>query len=64
VALLGWAKGNFASKVVIGDGNAELTHEADGGLVESQPTSSDNDLTLPDTESCHSYMDLQNKKIL
>jgi electron transfer flavoprotein beta subunit len=31
-ALLGWAQGTFASKVVIGDGSAEVTREVDGGL--------------------------------
>ncbi len=30
-ALLGWAQGTFASKVVIGDGEAEVTREVDGG---------------------------------
>src|SRR5690606_18667751 len=31
-ALLGWAQGTFASKVVIGDGKAKVTREVDGGL--------------------------------
>ncbi|MBL8658138.1 MAG: electron transfer flavoprotein subunit beta/FixA family protein [Rhodospirillales bacterium] len=31
-ALLGWAQGTFASKVVLGDGKAEVTREVDGGL--------------------------------
>ncbi len=31
-ALLGWPQGTFASKVVFGDGAAELTREIDGGL--------------------------------
>ena len=31
-ALLGWAQGTFASKLVIGDGNVEVTREVDGGL--------------------------------
>ena len=31
-ALLGWAQGTFASKVVLGDGTAEVTREVDGGL--------------------------------
>ncbi|MGE5514195.1 MAG: electron transfer flavoprotein subunit beta/FixA family protein [Bacteroidota bacterium] len=31
-ALLGWSQGTFASKVVIGDGSAEVTREVDGGL--------------------------------
>ncbi|AZO80083.1 MULTISPECIES: electron transfer flavoprotein subunit beta/FixA family protein [unclassified Bosea (in: a-proteobacteria)] len=31
-ALLGWPQGTFASKVVIGDGSAEVTREVDGGL--------------------------------
>lgn len=31
-ALLGWPQGTFASKVVIGDGAAEVTREVDGGL--------------------------------
>lgn len=31
-ALLGWGQGTFASKVVIGDGEAEVTREVDGGL--------------------------------
>jgi electron transfer flavoprotein beta subunit len=31
-ALLGWAQGTFASKVVLGDGSAEVTREVDGGL--------------------------------
>jgi electron transfer flavoprotein beta subunit len=30
-ALLGWPQGTFASKVVIGDGSAEVTREVDGG---------------------------------
>lgn len=30
--LLGWAQATFASKVVIGDGKAEVTREVDGGL--------------------------------
>ena len=31
-ALLGWAQGTFASKVVIGDGKVDVTREIDGGL--------------------------------
>ena len=31
-ALLGWAQGTFASKVVIGDGKVDVTREVDGGL--------------------------------
>ncbi len=31
-ALLGWAQGTFASKVVIGDGTVDVTREIDGGL--------------------------------
>jgi electron transfer flavoprotein beta subunit len=31
-ALLGWSQGTFASKVVLGDGSAEVTREVDGGL--------------------------------
>ncbi|GMQ90312.1 MAG: electron transfer flavoprotein subunit beta/FixA family protein [Gammaproteobacteria bacterium] len=31
-ALLGWPQGTFASKLVIGDGRAEVTREVDGGL--------------------------------
>ena len=31
-ALLGWPQGTFASKVVLGDGKAEVTREVDGGL--------------------------------
>ena len=31
-ALLGWPQGTFASKVVLGDGKAEVTREIDGGL--------------------------------
>jgi electron transfer flavoprotein beta subunit len=31
-ALLGWSQGTFASKVVLGDGAAEVTREVDGGL--------------------------------
>ncbi|MCV9936446.1 electron transfer flavoprotein subunit beta/FixA family protein [Boseaceae bacterium BT-24-1] len=31
-ALLGWPQGTFASKVVIGDGSADVTREVDGGL--------------------------------
>jgi len=31
-ALLGWAQGTFASKLVIADGNALVTREVDGGL--------------------------------
>ena len=31
-ALLGWAQGTFASKIVLGDGTAEVTREVDGGL--------------------------------
>jgi electron transfer flavoprotein beta subunit len=31
-ALLGWPQATFASKVVIGAGNAEVTREVDGGL--------------------------------
>ena len=31
-ALLGWAQGTFASKVVIGDGSVEVTREVDGGM--------------------------------
>jgi electron transfer flavoprotein beta subunit len=30
--LLGWAQATFASKLVIGDGEAEVTREIDGGL--------------------------------
>ncbi len=30
--LLGWCQATFASKVVIGDGTAEITREVDGGL--------------------------------
>ena len=30
-ALLGWGQGTFASKLVIGDGSAEVTREVDGG---------------------------------
>ena len=39
-ALLGWGQGTFASKVVVGEGSAEVTREVDGG---SQTVS----LTLP-----------------
>ena len=31
-ALLGWAQGTFASKIVLGEGTAEVTREVDGGL--------------------------------
>ncbi len=31
-ALLGWAQGTFASKLVIEDGSAVVTREVDGGL--------------------------------
>jgi electron transfer flavoprotein beta subunit len=31
-ALLGWGQGTFASKIVIGDANVEVTREVDGGL--------------------------------
>ncbi len=31
-ALLGWAQGTFASKVVLGDGKVDVTREVDGGL--------------------------------
>ncbi len=31
-ALLGWAQGTFASKVVVGEGTVEVTREIDGGL--------------------------------
>src|SRR5882672_2234900 len=31
-ALLGWAQGTFASKIVLADGKAEVTREVDGGL--------------------------------
>ncbi len=31
-ALLGWAQGTFASKIELGDGNASVTREVDGGL--------------------------------
>ena len=31
-ALAGWAQGTFASKLVLGDGSAEVTREVDGGL--------------------------------
>ena len=31
-ALLGWPQATFASKLVIADGNAEVTREVDGGL--------------------------------
>ena len=31
-ALLGWAQGTFASKIVLGDGEADVTREVDGGL--------------------------------
>ncbi|MBI1777395.1 MAG: electron transfer flavoprotein subunit beta/FixA family protein [Proteobacteria bacterium] len=31
-ALLGWAQGTFASKLVLGDGKLEVTREVDGGL--------------------------------
>ena len=31
-ALNGWGQGTFASKLVIGDGQAEVTREVDGGL--------------------------------
>jgi electron transfer flavoprotein beta subunit len=30
-ALLGWGQGTFASKVVVGEGSAEVTREVDGG---------------------------------
>jgi electron transfer flavoprotein beta subunit len=31
-ALLGWAQGTFASKLVLGEGSADVTREIDGGL--------------------------------
>ncbi len=31
-ALLGWGQGTFASKVVVGDGEVDVTREGDGGL--------------------------------
>ncbi|MBE9557290.1 MAG: electron transfer flavoprotein subunit beta/FixA family protein [Proteobacteria bacterium] len=31
-ALLGWGQATFASKIVLGDGDAEVTREIDGGL--------------------------------
>lgn len=31
-ALLGWSQATFASKIVLGDGEAEITREIDGGL--------------------------------
>lgn len=31
-ALLGWSQATFASKIVVGDGSAEVTREVDGGL--------------------------------
>ncbi|CAN7289466.1 electron transfer flavoprotein subunit beta/FixA family protein [Phyllobacterium sp. LjRoot231] len=31
-ALLGWSQGTFASKVELGEGNAKVTREVDGGL--------------------------------
>jgi electron transfer flavoprotein beta subunit len=31
-ALLGWGQGTFASKVVVGDGEVDVTREVDGGL--------------------------------
>jgi electron transfer flavoprotein beta subunit len=31
-ALLGWSQATFASKLVIGDGSAQVTREVDGGL--------------------------------
>src|SRR5476651_2296634 len=31
-ALTGWAQGTFASKVVIGDGQVDVTREVDGGM--------------------------------
>lgn len=31
-ALLGWSQATFASKIVLGDGEAEVTREIDGGL--------------------------------
>ena len=31
-ALLGWAQGTFASKVVVSDGTVDVTREIDGGL--------------------------------
>ena len=31
-ALLGWSQATFASKVVVGEGKAEVTREVDGGL--------------------------------
>ncbi len=31
-ALLGWSQATFASKIVLGDGEAEVTREVDGGL--------------------------------
>ncbi len=31
-ALLGWPQGTFASRIVVGDGRAEITREIDGGL--------------------------------
>ena len=30
--LLGWSQATFASKIVLGDGDAEITREVDGGL--------------------------------
>ncbi len=30
--LLGWSQGTFASKLILGDGKAEVTREVDGGL--------------------------------
>ncbi|HSG95557.1 MAG TPA: electron transfer flavoprotein subunit beta/FixA family protein, partial [Afifellaceae bacterium] len=30
--LLGWSQATFASKIVLGDGGAEITREVDGGL--------------------------------
>ena len=31
-ALLGWSQATFASKIALGDGDAEVTREVDGGL--------------------------------
>jgi electron transfer flavoprotein beta subunit len=31
-ALAGWGQGTFASKVVVGEGNVEVTREVDGGM--------------------------------
>jgi len=35
-ALMGWAQGTFVSKVELGDGNATVTREVDGGLERAQ----------------------------